>query len=174
MVGYVTPPTRRTLSERELNRAVLARQGLLDPLDEPLPRVLERVAGIQAQYAPSMYVGLWSRLEGFDPENLSRLIRERDAVRTHVMRTTIHLVSARDCALLRPLLQPAITGSFKGSAFSRELEGLDLDAVVASGRALLEEQPRTRAELSRLLAERWPDHDPPSLEIGRASCRERV
>ena len=55
----------RTLTERELNRALLARQLLLDRGRSSLPRTLERIGGIQAQYAPSMYVGLWTRLEGF-------------------------------------------------------------------------------------------------------------
>jgi hypothetical protein len=93
---HVTAPTRRTLSERELNRAVLARQGLLDPLDEPLPRVLERVAGIQAQYAPSMYVGLWSRMRTFDREQLTRGLEDRAVVQGTLLRATIHLVSRED------------------------------------------------------------------------------
>ena len=59
------PGADRVLSERELNRALLARQLLLDRARMPLPRALERLAGIQAQYAPSMYVGLWTRLAGF-------------------------------------------------------------------------------------------------------------
>jgi Winged helix DNA-binding domain len=96
VAGHVTTPTRRTLSERELNRAVLARQGLLDPLDEPLPRVLERVAGIQAQYAPSMYVGLWSRMRTFDREQLTRGLEDRAVVQGTLLRATIHLVSRED------------------------------------------------------------------------------
>ena len=56
----------RTLSERELNRALLARQMLLERAKTPLPRALERIGGLQAQYAPSMYIGLWSRLDGFE------------------------------------------------------------------------------------------------------------
>jgi hypothetical protein len=86
----------RTLSARELNRAVLARQGLLDRLTGSLPRALERVAGIQAQYAPSMYVGLWSRVEGFERDALTRALERRTVVQATLMRSTIHLVSARD------------------------------------------------------------------------------
>jgi uncharacterized coiled-coil protein SlyX len=55
----------RVLSQRELNRALLARQLLLERASLPLPRAVERLGGIQTQYAPSAYVGLWSRLEGF-------------------------------------------------------------------------------------------------------------
>src|SRR5215207_437169 len=63
--GRCSEVTARILTERALNRAVLARQGLLEPFGDPLPRVLEHVAGIQAQYAPAMYVGLWSRMRSF-------------------------------------------------------------------------------------------------------------
>src|SRR3712207_1334207 len=62
----------------------------------PLPRALEAVGGIQAQYAPSMYVGLWSRLEGFEREALSAALERRGVVQATLMRITIHLVSRRD------------------------------------------------------------------------------
>ena len=86
----------RVLSQRELNRAVLARQLLLERRKEPLPRALERVGGLQAQYAPSMYIGLWSRLAGFEREQLTRALERRSVVQATLMRVTIHLVSARD------------------------------------------------------------------------------
>ena len=62
----------------------------------PLPRALEQMAGIQAQYAPSMYVGLWSRVEGFRRDDLTRALEQRAVVQGTLMRVTIHLVSARD------------------------------------------------------------------------------
>jgi Winged helix DNA-binding domain len=86
----------RVLSERELNRAVLARQLLLERASLSLPKALERIGGIQAQYAPSMYIGLWSRLEGFEREALTRALERRSVVQATLMRATIHLVSARD------------------------------------------------------------------------------
>jgi Winged helix DNA-binding domain len=86
----------RVLSERELNRAVLARQLLLERSSLSLPKALERIGGIQAQYAPSMYIGLWSRLEGFEREALTRALERRSVVQATLMRATIHLVSARD------------------------------------------------------------------------------
>jgi hypothetical protein len=86
----------RTLTQRELNRALLARQLLLERADLPLPRALERIGGIQAQYAPSMYIGFWSRLSGFERGQLTRALERRSVVQGTLMRTTIHLVSARD------------------------------------------------------------------------------
>jgi Winged helix DNA-binding domain len=86
----------RTLSERELNRALLARQLLLERGKTSLPRALERIGGLQAQYAPSMYIGLWSRVEGFDREQLTGALERRRVVQGTLMRMTIHLVSKRD------------------------------------------------------------------------------
>jgi Winged helix DNA-binding domain len=86
----------RVLTERELNRAVLHRQLLLERSNAPLPKALERIGGIQAQYAPSMYIGLWSRLGGFERETLTRALERRSVVQATLMRATIHLVSAGD------------------------------------------------------------------------------
>jgi Winged helix DNA-binding domain len=84
------------LTQRERNRALLARQLLLERVRAPLPRVLERMAGIQAQYAPSMYIGLWSRVDGFERDALTRALERRSVVQATLMRSTIHLVSRRD------------------------------------------------------------------------------
>jgi hypothetical protein len=86
----------RTFSERELNRALLARQLLLERAPTPLPRALERIGGVQAQYAPAMYVGLWSRLDGFERDSLTRALERASVVQGTLMRSTIHLVSAAD------------------------------------------------------------------------------
>jgi DNA glycosylase AlkZ-like len=86
----------RTLSRRELNRALLARQLLLDRARLPIPRALERIAGLQAQYAPAMYLGLWSRVEGLERDALTRALERRSVIQATLMRATIHLVSKRD------------------------------------------------------------------------------
>jgi hypothetical protein len=86
----------RTLSPRELNRALLARQLLLERRSTSLPRALEAVGGLQAQYAPSMYVGLWSRVAGFERGALTAALERRAVVQATLMRVTIHLVSRRD------------------------------------------------------------------------------
>jgi hypothetical protein len=86
----------RTLTERDLNRALLARQMLLERAKTPIPKALERMGGLQAQYAPSMYIGLWSRLAGFEREQLTRALERGSVVQGTLMRATIHLVSKRD------------------------------------------------------------------------------
>jgi hypothetical protein len=86
----------RLLSQRELNRALLARQLLLERKRLSLPSALERIGGLQAQYAPSMYIGLWSRVAGFERGALDRALERRTVVQGTLMRLTIHLVSARD------------------------------------------------------------------------------
>jgi hypothetical protein len=88
--------TERILSNRELNRALLARQLLLERSELSLVRAVERIGGLQSQYAPSAYVSLWSRLAGLRRESLTRALERRRVVQATLMRATIHMVSARD------------------------------------------------------------------------------
>ena len=154
---------RRVLSTRELNRALLARQMLLDRRPLPAADAIERLVGMQAQEPQAPYIGLWSRLEGFDPHELSELITGRRAVRGALMRCTVHLVTTRDWAALSPLMRPVLARTFKGSQFSKQIATLDLDELLDAARKLLAAQPRTRAELARLLAGRWPGVDPTAM-----------
>jgi len=86
----------RTLTKRELNRALLARQLLLERVRLPIPRALERICGIQDQYAPNAYIRLWSCLEGFQRDDLTRALERRSVVQATLMRATIHVVAKRD------------------------------------------------------------------------------
>jgi uncharacterized protein YcaQ len=88
--------TERVLSERELNRATLARQLLLARGRVTVTQAVQRIAGLQAQYSPGPYVNLWSRVEGFRIEQLERALRRRTVVKASLMRLTLHLVAAQD------------------------------------------------------------------------------
>lgn len=150
------------LGPRALNRALLARQLLLDRVPLPVEQAIERVAGLQAQAPLAPYFGLWSRLEGFDPNELATSIADRRTVRIALMRSTIHLVGARDALRWRPLVQPVIERGFRGS-WEKRLDGLDPAEVAEAGRPLIEAEPLTFAELGTRLAERFPGHDPTAL-----------
>jgi Winged helix DNA-binding domain len=88
--------TTRVLTERDLNRALLARQLLLERKRMALPRAIEQVGELQTQYAPSPYIGLWSRLEGFERDDLTQALERRRVIQGTLMRITIHMVSKRD------------------------------------------------------------------------------
>src|SRR5215467_4642500 len=170
--GGRRPMPAEVLTQRALNRALLDRQMLLR--QTPLPsgpgraeRVIETVehlGGLQAQAPFPPYYGLWSRLAGFRPDDLADLLLNRAVVRIALMRSTIHLVSARDCVMLRPLTQLVLDRALK-ALFGKQLPGVDTAAIAAAGRALVEEQPRTFGELGALLAERWPEYSPNTLAI---------
>jgi hypothetical protein len=151
------------LGPRALNRALLARQSLLERRSMPVPVALEHLVGLQAQAPLAPYVALWSRLVDFDPAELSDAILERRAVRTSLMRATIHLVTARDALWLWPLIQPVLERGFRSSIFGQKVRGLDLTGILAAGRELLDERPRRGPELASLLLERWPEVPADSL-----------
>ncbi len=151
------------LGPRALGRALLARQLLLERRPGRALDTIEHLVGLQAQAPLAPYVGLWSRLEGFAAAGLATALTDRTAVRASLMRATVHLVSADDALVLRPLIQPVLERGFEGSAFARGVAGVDRAELLAFGRALLEERPRTSPELGRLLAERWPESDPVAL-----------
>jgi hypothetical protein len=157
------PLSAPVLGPRALNRATLARQLLLERAHIHVPDALERLVGLQAQAPDAPYVGLWSRLADFDAGQLAGPIMARDAVRVPLMRATMHLVTAADCAALRPWVQQVLEQSFASQHFARQLRGVDLAAVIDAARVLLTEGQLTRAELGRALARLWPGRDPISL-----------
>ena len=154
----------RVLTRRELNRALLARQLLLRRERITASRAIERLVAMQAQVPKDPYVGLWTRIECFDPSELARLIERRRAVRIALLRGTIHLVTSRDAVALRPVLQP-VSERWWRNQFGRRLTATERKRVAAAGRRLVEEEPRTFDELGRLLHERWPALEPSALAM---------
>lgn len=150
------------LSRRQLNRALMARQLLASRVSMPALDALEHLVGLQAQEPLEPYTGLWSRLDGFRPGELVTLLEQRDAVRTPLMRGTLHLVSAADAVALRGLHQPMLTQRTM-TMWRRELAGADADELAAAARPLFEEAPRQAGEVARAIADRWPGVPPRAL-----------
>jgi len=156
------------LGRRALNRATLERQLLLRRTSLSALDAVQHLVGLQAQVPANPYTALWSRLEGFRPEEVSELLLGRQLVRVSVMRGTIHLVTADDCLLLRPLVQPILTAELRRHRdLSPKLDGVDLAPVLAFARPLLE-APRTGPQLREALAARFPRLDPAALAY---ACR---
>src|SRR5262245_56955198 len=140
----------RTLTLRELNRATLARQLLLRRHRLTVTQAIERVAGLQAQWPPSPYIGLWTRLDGFRAERLAGAVTRRQVVKATLMRTTLHLVTARDYLAYGGIYRTSRIRELErqvaalGESADFEEEGERLAAFAA-------EQPRSRPELLALL-----------------------
>ncbi|HEX5172769.1 MAG TPA: winged helix DNA-binding domain-containing protein, partial [Gaiellaceae bacterium] len=134
----------RTLTVRDLNRATLARQLLLRRRRLSILAALERLAGLQAQWAPAPYIGLWTRVEGFRREALERALLGEQAVRAVLMRGTVHLVSRRDYGVFGSAVAlPAWV-----SPESARIADAVHDSLLEFGR-----EPRTRAEILAWLGE---------------------
>lgn len=162
-----------TLGRRALNRALLARQLLLERSDREPLEVVEHLVGMQAQAPLAPYVALWSRLTGFAPESIATPLEARDLVRGTMMRGTVHLATARDFLGLYPLVAPVIERGTRG-AWGRRLGAVPVAALVDRTRELLDAAPRTRVELRGLLAEIWPDADPEALAYVGGSLQPTV
>ncbi|MEE8524811.1 MAG: winged helix DNA-binding domain-containing protein [Thermoanaerobaculia bacterium] len=147
-----------TLSLRQLNRATLARQMLLERQASPAAAAVERLAGLQAQQARPPYVGLWTRLRDFGRDDLAELIDRRAVVKATWVRATLHLCTADDYLRLRSALQPMLTKAWSGIAKRRGTD-FDLEEVLTTGRRFIDEQPRTFAEISAMLTELLPSFD---------------
>ncbi|WP_394428188.1 winged helix DNA-binding domain-containing protein [Streptomyces sp. SGAir0957] len=152
------------LDSRALNRATLARQHLLTRADTSVAGAVTHLCGLQAQEPQEPFVGLWSRVAGFEPGHLDDALTGRTVVRTHLMRRTVHLMSAQDALAWRArhdaMLRQRVLGTYR-----RELAGVDLDEAAAAGRAVMaDRQPRTMSELVQAVRDRWPD--PPRRALG--------
>jgi Winged helix DNA-binding domain len=159
------PVAAETVPLRVLNRTLLARQGLLeratrDPID-----VITTLVGQQAQEPIDPYVGLWSRIEAFDPTVVSDAIEGRRLVRMGSFRTTLHLLTTEDALAIAPLTAGVHGRTFNNTAFSKALVGVDLDELLAAARTTLETEPMTPSDLGKRLGERWPDRDRTSLAL---------
>jgi hypothetical protein len=145
-----------TLTTKELNRATLARQLLLEREEISVPDAVERLGGLQAQEPQPPFIGLWTRVAKFREADLHQALLDRTVVRATLMRGTLHLATAADYATFRAPLQPMLTRAMT-SALRDRAEGLEPEAVLPVAQRLLEERPRIFDELRTLLQEAFPD-----------------
>jgi hypothetical protein len=162
----------RVLTTADLKRALLARQLLLERSKLPLTRALERVAGIQAQYAPSSYIGLWSRLEGFSLADLTKALERRRVVQGTLLRSTIHLVSAGDYWAFALGSRAARQASWLRFDKKR-LSNADMKAAAKEVRTALSGRVAHRDELLELARRRYPER-PTHLWNGLSAWVELV
>ena len=163
------PSSAEPITNRQLNRATLERQLLLRRASLSPVTAVEKLVGLQAQNPLDPYLALWSRLEGFEPDGLGRLISDRSLVRITVMRGTIHLLTADDALWLRPLTQPVLTAELgRHREFAPALAGVDLEKIIAAARPLLSDRPLSGPRLRTLLGERFPQVDPGAMAY---ACR---
>ncbi|MFL5894424.1 MAG: winged helix DNA-binding domain-containing protein [Thermoleophilaceae bacterium] len=155
----------RVLTVRELNRATLARQLLLERRPLTAADAIERLAGLQAQAAAPPFVGLWTRLRDFDADELRRLIGAKKVVRATMMRHTVHLMTVDDYVRFREPIQPALERMF-GGITSKRVTQAELDVAVAAARERFAERPHTFAEIRRLIEELLPDADHAAVAYG--------
>lgn len=147
----------RILTVRDLNRTTLARQLLLERADLPALDAIKQLAGLQGQLPNPPYIGLWSRLNAFRREDLTRLLEQRQVVRTSLMRRTLHVVTAEDYLRFRPALRSLHARALDAHFDKQAAGGLNQEQLIAEMRAFLREKPRTNVELRAKLAELFPD-----------------
>ena len=164
----------QALDVRQLNRALLERQGLLRRWRTTAADAIERLVAMQSQVPLAPYVGLWSRVEGFRPAELAELLESRRAVRPSLMRATRHLATADDALRLYPVLRSTLDRSFAHSMFARQVAGVDLDGLRAGVRELVDGRALTLGELGAALADRFPGYDRTALAYAGAYLVELV
>src|ERR1700730_7177051 len=141
----------RTLTARELNRSLFARQFLLERSALPLVSTIERVGGLQTQYAPSGYIGLWSRMRSFRRDALTEALEHRRVIQGTLLRSTIHMVSARDYWLFVPATRQPRQDWWR-RVTRHQISELDMKGAVEALREQLATGPRRADELKGLPA----------------------
>ncbi|MFD8248529.1 winged helix DNA-binding domain-containing protein [Nocardia sp. NPDC059691] len=149
------------LSNRVLNRTLLARQHLLERSRLTVHEMCDHLVGLQAQDSLPPFVALWSRVADFDPATVSDALEDRSLVRITLMRGTIHLVTPPDAVRIAPHIQPELEKvPFRNGFNYGAMVGLDPEEVRGHGEAALADEPMSAADLRARAAELYPDRDP--------------
>ena len=144
------------LTQWQLNRALLARQHLLQRSEMPVPGMLEALVGMQSQVPNDPFIGLWTRMYGFHPDWLSEMMLDRTAVRASLMRGTIHVVTADDYLFLQPLMRSLHERVLPQSEPGKDLDPSLVPEILAIGEEVLRSRHVTMNELRREMGSRMP------------------
>ena len=155
--------SREILSDRQLNRATLARQMLLTRSDISIPEAVRFLGGLQAQQSNDPYIGLWTRLEGFKHEALTALIVDKTLARATTMRGTLHLHTADDLVGFRALVQSYLMATWR-SGFRKRFAGQVESSVHREGIKILKKGPTTIGAVGKALHEKFPEAE--ALALG--------
>ncbi len=134
------------LTTEQLNRALLARQYLLERVESSIPAALEQVAGLQAQYG-SAYVGLWARLEAYERDDLTSALEDRSVIQATLMRQTIQVVSQQDFVLMAAGVRRARREWWLRVSRSRGLDESVYRSLAERLSTVLKDGPLTRLQL---------------------------
>ncbi|MBI5311309.1 MAG: AlkZ family DNA glycosylase [Actinobacteria bacterium] len=152
----------RTLDNRQLNRALLARQQLLKRKRLPVAKTLHNVGGLQTQEPRDAFIALWSRIDGFDPAKLRAAAGSGKIVRGSYLRCTVHTVTADDFAGFRLPLAEVIARDT--SNWRHVYEHIDIAVVAKAVRKLLsDDEPRSAREIAAALQPQFPKAPPEGL-----------
>jgi hypothetical protein len=143
------------LSGRAVNRATLARQLLLERESTTAVDVVRRLVGMQGQEPKHPYVGLWTRITGFEESELDDAVEAREVVRATMFRGTLHLVTAADYLRFRSTVSPVLEAGLK--VLGDRGAGLEPAKVVAAAKKLLKKEPLTFTEVRDALQQQFPD-----------------
>jgi len=148
--------TAKTLTLRQLNRTLLSRQLLLERQDSAPKTAIEKLVGLQSQIPNPPYIGLWTRVQNFERDDLTKLMEDREVVRAPLMRSTLHLMTADDHQQFQAVIQPALDRALNAFHGKRAKE-LDIDQLITEAQPFIEDEPRTTGEIKQMLLDLYPD-----------------
>lgn len=146
-----------TIDAGQWNRTLLARQHLLDRVDEEAVEVLDRCVGLQSQDPQAPFVGLWSRIAGFDPAEVDELLVDRELVRMALQRGTVFLMDGLDARWIRTAVQPVLEAGLRQNHLRRLSADPAQVVEVALSAFGATEEALPSARIRELLAAQWPD-----------------
>lgn len=147
-----------TLSLRQLNRTLLARQFLLERQEIDCEKAVTALIALQSQIPNPPYIGLWTRLHGFEKRQLTEMLESRAVVRAPWIRSTLHLVTAEDHQAFQAVIQPALARGLR-SFFGARAKGLDIARLIAIAKPFLEDERPAIGALRDRLQEHEPHED---------------